>query len=275
MESKKSECEEFKRGSEAKCCLCARSFEARGCFIQCCVRRDSLPKKPAPDLAASQDLDLPHVLGAKLGQSPHPNHPMLGPALPSLLYLSFVFSLGKWHLLEIPQQSSDNSPRWFCTTCLRRVTPAHHQARSIQQQMCYNSCCFQPSNWSPAEPGLRSPKLVQVLLDHTSYCPHGISAETQCSPIFWRSEIIIFFPSQIIDSSRKCLFLFHPELWKKIFYFNSLDIGMVGGKKYQRKDAGCLGTALGKGCTSRGAGKCICSSGKQNSSRKAISPGDT
>lgn len=41
--------------------------------------------KTAPDLAASQDLDLPCVPGAKLGQGPHPNYPMLGSALLSLL----------------------------------------------------------------------------------------------------------------------------------------------------------------------------------------------
>lgn len=72
------ECEEFKRSSEAKCCLCARGYKARDYFIQCCVRRDSLPKRNAPDLAASQDLDLPLVPRARLGQGPHPNYPMLG-----------------------------------------------------------------------------------------------------------------------------------------------------------------------------------------------------
>lgn len=109
-EQKIKECEEFKRGFEAKCYLCAKSYKARDYFIQCCVRRDLLPKQNAPDLAVSQDLDLPLVLGARLGQGPHPNYPVLGPALLSLLFLSFVFRLGKWYLLEIPQQSSDNSP---------------------------------------------------------------------------------------------------------------------------------------------------------------------
>jgi len=72
-QQKIEECEEFKRGSEAKCCLCARSYEVRDYFTQCCVRRDSLPEQRAPDLAASQDLDLPLVLGARLGQPKLPS----------------------------------------------------------------------------------------------------------------------------------------------------------------------------------------------------------
>lgn len=69
-EQKIKECEEFKRGFEAKCYLCAKSYKARDYFIQCCVRRDLLPKQNAPDLAVIQDLDLPLVLGARLGQVP-------------------------------------------------------------------------------------------------------------------------------------------------------------------------------------------------------------
>lgn len=48
-------------------------------------------------------------------------------------------------------------------------------------------------------------------------------------------------------------------------------LARFGGKKYQCGYAGCLGTVLGKDCTSQSAGRLIHSSGKQTSSRKATS----
>lgn len=74
------ECEEFKRRSEAKCYLCARSYKARECFIQCCERRTRC-LNDIPDLAGTQGLTF--LVSLEQGWVP-----MVGPAsLPPLSVL--------------------------------------------------------------------------------------------------------------------------------------------------------------------------------------------
>lgn len=121
MENRKLECEEFRRGSEAKCCLCARSYKARGSFIPRC------PTKLLLTLLQARTLICPVSQEQSWGRVPT----QTTPCWDQLFSPSFAFSLGKWHLLGILQRSSDNSPGSFCTTRLSTVAPAHHQARSI------------------------------------------------------------------------------------------------------------------------------------------------
>lgn len=158
MESRKSECEEFKRGSEAKCCLCARSYKARGSFIPRC------PTKLLLTLLQAKTLICPVSQEQSWGRVPT----QTTPCWDQLFSPSSVFSLGKWHLLGIPQQRSDNSPGSLCTTCLSTVAPAHHQARSIPATDMPQLLLLPTFRLVISRAGLRSPRLVWLLLDHTS-----------------------------------------------------------------------------------------------------------